>query len=70
MIKRKQKAHGYQDFWLDLQNPDFIKLAESFGIKGYRLESPSNFQSLLATVMQEKWVKLIEVPFCYPEKVR
>ena len=30
MIKVKQAHAGFPDFGLDLPNPDFIKLAESF----------------------------------------
>ncbi|MBP7061629.1 hypothetical protein KA037_02340 [Patescibacteria group bacterium] len=30
MIKWKQKAMGFEDYGLDLQNPDFVQLAESF----------------------------------------
>ena len=69
MIKRKQKNHGYESFGLDLQNPDFLKLAESFGISGYRLDHPKNFESLLKKILKEPWVKIMEVPFQYPPDI-
>ena len=32
-----QEAAGFQDFALDLSNPDFVKYAEAYGAKGYRI---------------------------------
>jgi acetolactate synthase-1/2/3 large subunit len=67
MIKWKQHVHGYQDFWLDLHNPDFIQLAKSFGIKWYRISDPSKLHATLADVIHTSWVHLIEVDFMYPQ---
>ena len=32
-----QEAAGFQDYALDLKNPDFVKYAEAYGAKGYRI---------------------------------
>ena len=32
-----QEAAGFADFALDLKNPDFVKYAEAYGAKGYRI---------------------------------
>ena len=32
-----QEGAGFQDFALDLSNPDFVKYAEAYGAKGYRI---------------------------------
>jgi acetolactate synthase-1/2/3 large subunit len=69
MIKRKQHGMGLDDFGLDLQNPDFVKLAEAFWAKGYRVSTPDEFLPTFRKAEAEKWVKLIEVAFVYPEKV-
>lgn len=70
MIKWKQVNHGYTDFWLDLNNPDFVALAHSFWAKGYRIDSPSDFWDLMKNILKEKGVKIVEVPFRYPEKIQ
>lgn len=33
-----QEAAGFKDFALDLKNPDFVKYAEAYGAKGYRIQ--------------------------------
>lgn len=32
-----QEAAGFDDFALDLKNPDFVKCAEAYGAKGYKI---------------------------------
>jgi acetolactate synthase-1/2/3 large subunit len=44
-----------------LQNPDFVKLAESFGIAGYRVNSPAELKPVLAKALSENQPVLIEV---------
>ncbi len=69
MIKRKQLNHDYKDFALDLKNPDFVKLAEAFGAKGYFIDDPKNFKQQMQKIINESWVKIVEVPFSYPMKI-
>ncbi|MBT7962126.1 acetolactate synthase large subunit [Candidatus Woesearchaeota archaeon] len=38
-IKWKQKNHGFSDFALDLNNPNFVKYAQSYGAKGFEIKS-------------------------------
>jgi acetolactate synthase-1/2/3 large subunit len=37
----------------DLDNPDFVRLAESFGVAGYRVESPKELGPVLAKAIDE-----------------
>jgi acetolactate synthase I/II/III large subunit len=69
MIKRKQHGMGLADYGLDLQNPDFIKLAESFWAKWYRITTPDEFLSIFRDAERQKGIKIIDVSFVYPEKV-
>lgn len=66
MIKWKQAWAHLDDFGLDFGNPDFVKLAESFGAKGYKVEKKQDFQSVLQKTLKEKWVKIIDLDFDYP----
>ena len=46
----------------DLINPDFVALAESFGAKALRSNSPSELQASLEQAFEEPGPVLIEVP--------
>ena len=45
----------------DLTNPDFVKLAESFGIKGCRVKTPAELKPVLERALAENKPVLIEV---------
>jgi acetolactate synthase-1/2/3 large subunit len=45
----------------DLKNPDFMKLAESFGASGYRVTSPQELEPVLSRAIDEDVAALIEV---------
>ena len=45
----------------DLTNPDFLKIAESFGADGYRLNSPKELKSILAKAIDNNRPAIIEV---------
>ena len=57
------------EFGLDLQNPDFMKLAEAFGAHGHKVEKAQDFTHTLQQAMKEKGISLIEVAFQYPDKI-
>ncbi|HET7035742.1 MAG TPA: thiamine pyrophosphate-dependent enzyme [Thermomicrobiaceae bacterium] len=46
----------------DLYNPDFVKLADSFGMAGFRAEGPEGLRAALKEAMALKGPALIEVP--------
>ncbi len=46
----------------ELQNPDFVKLAESFGMAGYRANDPATLRSTLDRALSANAPALIEVP--------
>ncbi|AHC52042.1 pyruvate dehydrogenase [Sulfolobus acidocaldarius SUSAZ] len=47
MIKFEQEVMGYPEWGVDLLNPDFSKLAESTGFKGFKLEEPGEAESVI-----------------------
>jgi acetolactate synthase-1/2/3 large subunit len=49
----------------ELRNPDFVALAESFGVRGYRAGTPENLRSMLAEALASSAPALIEVPIDY-----
>jgi acetolactate synthase-1/2/3 large subunit len=67
MIKWKQADMQLEDFGLSFNNPDFVKLAESFGASGYRLDKTEDFQPTLKSVLDKPGVHIIDVPVDYSE---
>ena len=47
VISTKQKLEFGKSVFTNFSNPDFVKLAESFGAKGYKITSTSEFSSIL-----------------------
>lgn len=70
MIKWKQANMGFDNFGLDVGNPDFIKYAESYGAYGHRVESSDELIPLIHECHNTKGVHLIEVPVDYSENDR
>ena len=68
MIEWKQrKAFGHA-YGIDFSNPDFVKLAESFGLKGARIRKTEEFSKILKKALDDKkniWI--IDVPIDFNE---
>jgi acetolactate synthase-1/2/3 large subunit len=65
MIKWKQAQMGFEDFGLDLGNPDFVKYAESYGAIGERVTSAEELFPVMQSCMEGAGVHVIEVPIDY-----
>ena len=61
-VRRNQKER-YNERYIcsDLLNPDFMKLAESFGMVGFRVDTPQGLQGVLEKAFTEDGPVLIEV---------
>ena len=46
----------------EFDNPDFLKLADSFGVAGYRANSPGQLRTVLKDALNRPGAALIEVP--------
>ncbi len=69
MIQIKQAMMGLESWGLDFSNPDFVKMAESFGACGYRVDHPDDFAPTLERLIAEPGVNLIDLVFEYPPEV-
>jgi len=65
MIKWKQSGMGFENFGLDLDNPDFVKYAESYGATGHRPESVEEFNKTFEECVNGKGVHLIDLAVDY-----
>lgn len=65
-VELEQKVEGLVDHYTDLQNPDFAKLAESIGIKGWKVDQPENLESAVKAFLNTKGPALLDVKTsCY-----
>lgn len=60
--RMQQEEHGNRVIASDLVNPDFMKLADSFGIRGHRVRSPQELRPVLERAVAGKEPVIIEVP--------
>jgi acetolactate synthase-1/2/3 large subunit len=55
---------------VDFKNPDFVKYAESFGAKGYRVERAADLPALLKQALADDTVSIIDCPVDYSENMK
>ena len=67
MIRWKQANMGFEDWGLEYNNPDFIKYAESYGAKGFRVSDSESLIKTLETCISSPGVHLIDCPVDYSE---
>ena len=66
----RQRAKFGESFFVKFENPDFVKLAESFGCKGFRVSKAKELKEALSRALKsgETWV--IDVPVDTRENLR
>ena len=67
MIRWKQGDLGFADWGLQFGNPDFVRYAESYGARGFRVTHTDELLALLNRCLDEGGVNLIEAPIDYAE---
>jgi acetolactate synthase-1/2/3 large subunit len=70
MIKWKQAHMGFEEFGLNLGNPDFVKYAQSYGAHGHRVDKGTDVENLLEQCLATPGVHLVEVPIDYSDNDR
>lgn len=70
LIKLKQTLKYNRSAFVDFGNPDLVKLAESFGAKGYRVSSADELLPILKEALQQKVPAIIDCPVDYSENTR
>ncbi|MEY2976167.1 MAG: acetolactate synthase large subunit [Prochlorotrichaceae cyanobacterium] len=69
LIEWKQKSYFGRSSCISFGNPDFVKLAESMGLKGYRLEKTEDFIPTLKTALEQSVPSVIDCPINYQENL-
>jgi acetolactate synthase-1/2/3 large subunit len=70
LIKWKQEIHFGRDSHIDFKNPDFVKFAESFGAKGYRVNSAKELLPTIKKAIADNTVVIIDCPVDYSENMK
>jgi acetolactate synthase-1/2/3 large subunit len=70
LIEWHQMRHFERATAIDFVNPDFVKFAESFGAKGYRVESAEDLVPTLETALNDGTVSIIDCPVDYSENMK
>ena len=67
MIQWKQDAMGLQPFGLELGNPDLVRLAEAYGVRGVRIARAADLLPALRAALAAGGIHLLDVPIDYSE---
>ena len=59
-VELEQKSTGFLDFGTELQNPNFAAMAEAIGIRGIRLEDPSEVEEGIAAAFAHDGPVLVD----------
>lgn len=70
LIDWKQMNHFNRISNVRFGNPDFVKYAESFGAKGYRIERAADLMPTLKKAIADRAVSIIDCPVDYRENLK
>lgn len=70
LIEWKQINHFGESNFIHFSNPDFVKLAESMGLKGYRITSSLDVIPILKEALSQDVPAVIDCPVDYRENLR
>ncbi|WP_413167013.1 acetolactate synthase large subunit [Capilliphycus salinus ALCB114379] len=70
LIEWKQEDHYGDSSFIKFGNPDFVKFAESMGLKGYRVESATDLVPILKEALAQDVPAVIDCPVDYRENAR
>ena len=70
LIEWKQMNGFGRPAHIDFTNPDFVKYAEAFGAKGYRVEASDELVPILNDAFSQKVPSVIDCPVNYAENLR
>ncbi len=70
LIQWKEMINYRREFYTRFGNPDFVRLAESFGFRGLRVESEGGLEGALKEALRCKGPALVDCPVDYAENLR
>jgi len=70
LIKWHQNRRFKRSGFVDFTNPDFVRYAESFGAKGYKVERGGDLVEVLEQAFASNTVAVVDVPVDYSENMK
>lgn len=70
LIEWKQQNYFGSSAYVHFSNPDFVKFAESMGLKGYRITSAADLIPTLKTALEQDVPAVIDCPIDYAENLK
>ena len=70
LVKGKQISQFERPTFTDFTNPDFVKYAESFGAKGYRIEAADELLPALKSALAGNALAVIDCPVDFAESLK
>jgi acetolactate synthase-1/2/3 large subunit len=70
LIAWKQINQFGESSFVEFSNPDFVKFAESMGLKGYRVQSADDLIPILKEALEQNVPSVIDCPVDYTENIR
>ena len=70
LIKWHQDRRFGRSSNIDFNNPDFVQYAESFGARGFRVESVDQLAPILREALQCGTVAVVDCPVDYAENMK
>jgi acetolactate synthase-1/2/3 large subunit len=70
LITWHQLRHFGRPSHIEFKNPDFVKYAESFGAKGYRIQKAEDLVPTLKRALADDTVVIIDCPVDYRENMK
>ena len=70
LIEWKQMTTFQRVSHIDFTNPDFVKYAEAFGAKGYRVSASDELVPILNEAFEQKVPSVIDCPVDYSEYLK
>ena len=64
-IQWKQMAKFGRTTGTEFGNPDFIELAKAFGVRGFRVERPSDLQAVMEDALESNGPTVVDIPVDY-----
>jgi acetolactate synthase-1/2/3 large subunit len=65
LIKWKSTGKFGKAFGVDFSNPDFVKLADSFGVDGVRVQPTDSLEQILTWAFSREKPVIVDVPIDY-----
>ena len=70
LVEWKERLRYNRDFFVKFGNPDFVKLAESFGALGYRVTAENELLPVVRDALKQKKPAIIDCPVDYSENIK